>query len=63
VDALHWKIGLPANFHTLKATGEDIQAMAKVALGNSGGNPRKATLEDIVAIFREILQPLRPGYH
>jgi alcohol dehydrogenase class IV len=55
VGALHRKIGLPADFRNLKATEEDIQAMAKVALGNSGGNPRKATLEDIVALFREIL--------
>ena len=55
VDALHRKIGLPADFRNLKATEADIQAMAKVGLGNSGNNPRKATLEDIVAVLREIV--------
>ncbi len=36
-------------------TEEDIQAMAKVALGSSGANPRKVTLDDILAILRQAL--------
>jgi 1,3-propanediol dehydrogenase len=55
VEALLPAVGLPAHLRNLRATEEDIQSMAKVALGNSGANPRKATLEDIIAIFRQIL--------
>jgi alcohol dehydrogenase class IV len=55
VDALYRSIGLPTHFRHLGAKEDDIQAMAKVALGNSGGNPRKVTLDDIITIFREIL--------
>jgi len=55
VDALYRSIGLPTHFRHLGAKEEDIQAMAKVALGNSGGNPRKVALDDIMTIFREIL--------
>ncbi len=54
VAALHRKVGLPSDFRNLKATEEDIQAMAKVGLGNSGNNPRKATLEDVLGILRKI---------
>jgi hypothetical protein len=36
--------------------------MAKVSLGNNGGNPRKAAIKDVVAIFREILYLSRPVF-
>jgi alcohol dehydrogenase class IV len=49
------RIGLPGNLRNLKATEADIQAVARVGLGNSAGDPREATLEDVTAIFREIL--------
>lgn len=52
---LRRRIGLPEDFRNLKATEADIQAVAKVGLGNSEGNPRKATLEEMVAMFREVL--------
>ncbi len=55
VESLHRKIGLPTDFRNLKATEEDIQAMAPVGLRNAAANPRKATLEDVSAVFREIL--------
>jgi alcohol dehydrogenase class IV len=49
------RIGLPGDLRNLKATEADIQAVAKVGLSNSVGNPREATLEEVMAIFREIL--------
>jgi alcohol dehydrogenase class IV len=55
VQDLHRRIGLPKDFRSLKATENDIQALAQVGLANSVGNPRKVTLEDVVGILREIL--------
>jgi alcohol dehydrogenase class IV len=55
VEALLRATGLPAHLRNLRATEEDVQAMANVALGNSGANPRKATLGEIITIFRHIL--------
>ena len=49
------RIGLPENLRNLKATEADIRDVAKVGLANSVGNPREATLDNITAIFREIL--------
>lgn len=55
VDELLRAVSLPTDLRNLGATEEDIQTMAKMVPGNSGANPRKATLADIIAILRQIL--------
>ena len=53
VEALNRDVGIPASLRDVGAREEDIAELAQAALADvcTGGNPREATLEDIVALY------------
>lgn len=53
VEALNRDVGIPASLRDVGAREEDIAELAQAALADvcTGGNPREATLDDIVALY------------
>ncbi|WP_437891643.1 lactaldehyde reductase [Phytobacter sp. V91] len=53
VFALNRDVGIPAHLRDVGVRKEDIPALAQAALDDvcTGGNPREATLEDIIALY------------
>ncbi len=53
VEALNRDVGIPASLRDVGAREEDVPALAQAALADvcTGGNPREATLDDIVALY------------
>lgn len=53
VEALNRDVGIPASLRDVGAHEEDIAELAQAALADvcTGGNPREATLDDIVALY------------
>ncbi|WP_313084264.1 lactaldehyde reductase [Atlantibacter sp.] len=53
VEALNRDVGIPASLRDVGAREEDVPELAQAALADvcTGGNPREATLEDIVALY------------
>jgi alcohol dehydrogenase class IV len=55
VAAMCKDLGIPTGFGGLGLKESDIPALSEVGLGNIGPNPRGATLEEVVALFRKVL--------
>ncbi|QFH72440.1 lactaldehyde reductase [Enterobacter sp. E76] len=53
VEALNRDVGIPASLRDVGAREEDVPELAQAALADvcTGGNPREATLDDIVALY------------
>lgn len=53
VEALNRDVGIPASLRDVGAQEEDVPELAQAALADvcTGGNPREATLDDIVALY------------
>jgi len=53
VEALNRDVGIPASLRDVGAREEDVPDLAQAALADvcTGGNPREATLDDIVALY------------
>ncbi len=54
VFALNRDVGIPPHLRDVGVRKEDIPALAQAALNDAvpiGGNPREATLEDIVELY------------
>ena len=53
VEALNCDVGIPASLRDVGAREEDVPELAQAALADvcTGGNPREATLDDIVALY------------
>lgn len=57
------KLGIPAGLGGLGMREPDIPALAEVALSNVGPNPRSTSLEDLIALFRKVLEEQRHACH
>ncbi|MEX5412414.1 lactaldehyde reductase [Atlantibacter hermannii] len=53
VEALNRDVGIPASLRDVGAREQDVAELAQAALADvcTGGNPREATLDDIVALY------------
>lgn len=57
VEALNAELGIPARLSDLGVQADRIEEMAEMAMVDptAGGNPRKLTRDDAVALFRELI--------